>query len=235
MAITRPRPLPVPNARQGQVYRFNLAERIAHWNHAITFLILFFTGLALVIRGVATVLDRDVLLIFGQVHRGVAVLFTVVTIPVLMFGARKASGEWVRSSFRFDRDDRLFLLRFYRDFFGLPVQLPPQGRFNAGEKINSIMQILGWPVMVITGWMLVFKDRLPQGVAQFTVATHSVTALVLGCAVLGHIYLASIHPHSRPGISGMISGWVPSWWAKGHYRKWYDSLPDSRGELPPQR
>jgi len=225
MAITKATQQKSPATREGQTYRFNLAERIAHWNHALTFIVLFITGFALVVRGLSTVLDRDLLLAFARAHRVMAVLFTAVTIPVLIIGARKASGEWVRTSFRFDKDDRTFLLRFYRDFFGLPVQLPPQGRFNAGEKINSIMQILGWPIMVITGWMLVFKDQLPRALAQITVATHSVTALVLGCAVLGHIYLASIHPHSRPGISGMISGWVPSWWARGHYRKWYDSLP----------
>ena len=220
----REEPVPKANTRQGLVYRFNLAERIAHWNHALSFIVLFFTGFALVVRGITVLLDRDVLLMFGHIHRAAGALFTVVTIPVLLLGARKAAGEWVRSSFRFDKDDRGFLAKFYRDFFGLPVNLPPQGRFNAGEKINSIMQILGWPVMVITGWMLVFKDRLPQGVGQWTVTIHSGAALVLGCAVIGHIYLASIHPHSRPGLSGMLSGWVPAWWAKGHYRKWYDSL-----------
>lgn len=225
MAITKALPKEAPVSQQARTYRFNLAERIAHWNHALSFIILFITGIALVVRGIATVMDREVLISFGHVHRAAAVLFTAVTIPVLLLGARKAAGDWVRSSFRFDKDDRTFLLRFYRDFFGLPVQLPPQGRFNAGEKINSIMQILGWPVMVITGWMLVFKDRLPAGLGQATIAVHSVTALVLGCAVLGHIYLAAIHPHSRPGLSGMISGWVPSWWAKSHYRKWFDSLP----------
>lgn len=213
-----------PATGNGMVYRFNLAERIAHWNHALTFLVLFFTGLALIWRGISTAIDRDLLVMFGQVHRVVGALFTVVTIPVLYFGARKAAGDWVRSSFRFDRDDRTFLLKFYRDFFGLPVELPPQGRFNAGEKINSIMQILGWPVMVVTGWLLVFKERLPQPVAQWTLPIHSITALLLGCAVIGHIYLAAIHPHSRPGLSGMVSGWVPDWWARGHYRKWYDSL-----------
>lgn len=214
--------------RTNVVYRFNLAERIAHWNHALTFIVLFITGLALVVRGITVMLDREMLITFGQIHRVAGALFTVVTIPVLMVGARKVAGEWVRSSFRLDQDDRTFLVKFARDFFGLEVELPPQGRFNAGEKINSILQILGWPIMVITGWMLVFKDRLPAGVGQWTVAIHSATALVLGCAVIGHIYLAAIHPHSRPGLSGMISGWVPAWWAKGHYRKWYDSLPGQK-------
>ncbi len=103
----------------------------------------------------------------------------------------------------------------------------PTREFNAGEKINSILQILGWPVMVITGWMLVFKTDLRQAVAQWTLAIHSITALLLGCAVIGHIYLATLHPHFRPGASGMTTGWVPAWWARSHYRKWYDSLPDN--------
>lgn len=217
-----------PFRRDDKVYRFVLAERLAHWFHAISFLVLLVTGMALVVRGVASLLGGDVLQAFGLTHRMAGAIFTVVAVPVLWVGARKSAGEWVRSSFRFDRDDLTFLARFPRDFFGLKVNLPDQGRFNAGEKINSIMQIIGWPVMVISGWMLVWKDSLPNGLAKWTLVTHSFTAMLLGAAVLGHIYLASIHPHARPGFTGMTSGWVPAWWAKGHYKKWYDSLPERK-------
>ncbi|MDF2627040.1 MAG: formate dehydrogenase gamma subunit [Symbiobacteriaceae bacterium] len=212
--------------RQGErVFRFVLAERAAHWFHAISFLVLLATGLALVVRGAAAFLGGDVMRTFGLTHRIVAVIFTVVAVPVLMLGARKSTGEWVRSAFRFDRDDFRFLAGFPKDFFGVKVTLPDQGRFNAGEKINSIFQIIGWFVMVVTGWMLVWKDALPRDLARWTLATHSFTALFLGAVVLGHIYLASIHPHARPGFTGMTSGWVPAWWAQGHYRKWYNKLP----------
>jgi formate dehydrogenase subunit gamma len=205
------------------VYRFSVAERIAHWNHALSFIVLFITGSALVFRGFAALLGRDGLLAAGLVHRVGAGFFTVLTIPVLVIGARRLAGEWVRTSFQFDQDDRRFLVLFARDFFGLKVKLPDQGRFNAGEKINSILQILGWPAMVITGWMLVWKDAFSPAVVQWVLAIHSFTAFLLGAAVIGHIYLASLHPHARPGFTGMTTGWVPAWWAKGHYRKWYDS------------
>ncbi|HLN62413.1 MAG TPA: cytochrome b/b6 domain-containing protein [Symbiobacteriaceae bacterium] len=215
-----------PHRKGEQVYRFVGAERIAHWSHALSFLVLLFTGLALVVRGVAAFLGSDIMHGFGLTHRIVAVVFTAVAVPVLIAGARRSTGEWVRSSFRFDWDDRRFLAGFPKDFFGLKVTLPDQGRFNAGEKINSIFQILGWFVMVATGWLLVWKDALPRDLARWTLAVHSFTALFLGAVVLGHIYLASIHPHARPGFSGMTSGWVPGWWARGHYRKWYDKLPE---------
>lgn len=213
--------------KDGKVYRFNLAERLAHWNHAITFIILLITGSALVVRGVAGVANKETLMLMGQFHRWAAIPFTLVTIPLLLLGARKLAGDWVRSSFHFDKDDRTFLARFYRDFFGMEADLPPQGKFNAGEKINSILQILGWPLMVITGWMLVFKESLPNPLMVWVLPIHSFSAFLLGAAVIGHIYLATFHPSSRPGLSGMFSGWVPAWWAKGHYRKWFDDLEQS--------
>jgi len=239
MAMSKPASDPRPQApqapqvsgpfRQGdRVYRFLTAERIAHWAHALSFLVLLFTGLALVIRGVAAFLGGEVMGAFGLTHRIVAVVFTIVAVPTLIVGARKSAGDWVRGTFRFDKDDVRFLMGFPKDFFGLKVKLPDQGRFNAGEKINSILQILGWPTMVITGWMLVWKDALPRQLGVWTLTIHSFVAMLLGAAVLGHIYLASIHPHARPGFTGMTSGWVPGWWAKGHYKKWYDKLPEKQ-------
>lgn len=225
MAISKQVSKPARSPLRGErIYRFTLPERVAHWNHALSFLVLLVTGGALVVRGVAPLLGVDLLRGFALTHRIAAVLFTAVTVPVLWLGARQAAGHWVRSSFRLDRDDRQFLARFPRDFFGLPVTLPDQDRFNAGEKINSVLQILGWAIMVVTGWLLVWKDAIPRDLARAALAAHSFVALFLGAVVLGHIYLAAIHPHARPGLPGMISGWVPKWWAKSHYRKWYDRL-----------
>lgn len=207
---------------KARVLRFNLGERLAHWNHALSFLLLLFTGLALMVRGVVG--SRELLVTFGQIHRVMAVPFTLLTIPILITLGRKSAGQWFRDSFRIDRDDRRFLMGFAKEFFGLKADLPHQGRFNGGEKINSILQIIGWPVMVVTGWMMVYKTVLPQGLMAWVIPIHSFTAMLLGCAVIGHIYLATLHPGSRAGLSGMFSGWVPAEWAREHYRKWYEEV-----------
>lgn len=208
----------------GTVVRFTLWERVAHWNHAVTFLVLLVTGMVLVVRGAAGLLGAPALRALGQVHHWAAIPFTFVTVPVLWLGARKQTREWIRECFRFDRDDRLFLRRFAREFFGLGADLPPQGKFNAGEKVNSLMQILGWPVMVTTGWLLYFRDALPRDVGAWALAIHSTTAMVLGAAVIGHMYLALLHPHTRQGLSGMLSGRVPAAWAQDHHPKWYGRM-----------
>ncbi|MFS8640055.1 MAG: cytochrome b/b6 domain-containing protein [Symbiobacteriaceae bacterium] len=210
--------------RDGKVYRFGLASRLAHWNHALTFLALLFTGMGLVIRGAAGLVGPETLRLFGTVHRIAAIPFTVATIPILLLGARRATARWLREVFRFDRDDLRFFPAFVREFFGLTAESPPQGRFNAGEKVNSILQIIGWPTMVITGWMMVYKTSFPPALMQWVIAIHSGMAMLLGCAVLGHIYLAILMPGFREGLSGMLSGWVPEKWAREHYRKWYEEI-----------
>lgn len=206
--------------RANVVERFKLTSRLAHWGHALSFLVLLTTGLGLVFRGVVGV---TALRSFGLIHRGAAWPFTFIAVALLLFGARRELAAWLRSVTQFDRDDRGFLARFALEFFGRKVDLPPQGRFNGGEKINSLIQIVGWVVMVSTGWLLVYKDRLP-GVAQWALPLHSFTAMLLGAAVLGHLYLSLGHPHTRVGLSGMITGWVDRKWAKGHHEKWYNEI-----------
>lgn len=207
-----------------EVVRFSLAERLAHWNHAITFLVLLVTGAALVVSGLPGLLGPDTLRLFGQIHRWAAWPFTFLTVPILLLGARPAVREWLRECCTWDADDRRFLRLFPREFFGLHVELPPQGKFNAGEKVNSLLQIAGYPVMVITGWMLVYRDVLPRVVVMWAQPIHTLFAFLLGAAALGHIYLAVGHPGSRAALSGIITGKVSRDFARSHHRKWYESL-----------
>ncbi|HWI62794.1 MAG TPA: cytochrome b/b6 domain-containing protein [Symbiobacteriaceae bacterium] len=216
------RKAPAQPAASSKVVRFSLASRIGHWSHALTFLVLLVTGLALVFKGIVGV---SALKTFGQLHRLAAWPFTFVAFFVLLLGARKAVGAWLSSIVKFDADDRRFLALFWREFFGLKVNLPPQGKFNGGEKINSLLQVTGWAVMVATGWMLVYKEKFPEAF-PWILAIHSFCAMMLGAAALGHIYLAAGHPHSRVALSGMISGLVPRSWARGHHKKWADGIQD---------
>jgi len=44
------------------------------------------------------------------------------------------------------------------------------------------------------------------------------TALPL---LLGHMFMATVNPATRVGLSGMVTGWVSREWAEHHYTRWY--------------
>lgn len=204
----------------GQVKRFSLPSRIAHWSHALFFLVLFATGLGLVFKGVVGIAT---LKLFGEIHRMAAWPFTFVAVIVLLLGTPKNTLRWLASAFNLDADDKKFLKLFPKEFFGKHVEMPPQGKFNAGEKINSLLQVTGWIVLVVTGWVLVLKADQPE-IHRWALVIHSCAALLTGTAALGHIYMAVGLPGSRPALSGMISGMVSKKWAFGHHKKWADEV-----------
>ena len=46
-------------------------------------------------------------------------------------------------------------------------------------------------------------------------------AVVATPLILGHIFMATVNPETRVGLSGMISGFVDRQWARHHYAHWY--------------
>lgn len=76
--------------------------------------------------------------------------------------------------------------------------------------------MLGWPVFAATGTMMIFQDMpwIPWLI-------HGFAAFIVTPTMLGHIYMATVNPETRTGISGMISGYVDRQWAKHHYARWY--------------
>lgn len=210
--------------QERRVERFSLAERLGHWTHALTFVGLLITGSGLVFYGVGRLLGAGGLDIFRHIHRGLAYPFTFLTVAILFIGARRETLQWLKESTRWTREDIAFLQGFAREFFVLPAKLPPQGKYNAGQKLNSLITIGGSVLMVITGWMMVFADSFSLNALAWTHGLHAAGALTLGGVVLGHLYLGLFHPNSRASISGMIDGKVPARFAASHHANWYNNL-----------
>jgi formate dehydrogenase subunit gamma len=97
------------------------------------------------------------------------------------------------------------------------IELPHQGKFNAAEKINFVVLTSTYPLYVLTGLLI----WLP-GVAILAWFLHFGMAIVATPLLLGHVFMATINPDTRVGLSGMVSGYVDRHWAKHHYRLWYD-------------
>ncbi|MCL5039845.1 MAG: cytochrome b/b6 domain-containing protein [Firmicutes bacterium] len=220
---------------EGRVERFNLGERMAHWNHAISFCLLFVTGAALIFRSWGGLLGPHGVKLAQDLHHVMAVPFTFFTLLILLVGTRKTFFAWLKEIFTWGNEDMKFLGRFPREFFGLKVELPEQGKFNAGEKVNSILTIAGSAVMAVTGWILLFRAHFSREVLAWAYPIHDAGALVMGAVIIGHVYLSLLHPRSREAINGMLWGTVTAKFAREHHARWYRQVRQNQATPRPGR
>jgi formate dehydrogenase subunit gamma len=210
---------------QKLVYRFSKGERFVHWVHGVAFLLLLFTGL-----GVLTIAIQPAMNIFGgiqvtrNIHRVVAVLFTIGMIIGFVGrgeGARQMR-RWFKDVISFGKDDFAHAKNFGIEFFGGHKPFPPQGKFNGGEKLNSMITILGTLCIVISGYIIWLAPSIPQWIVQWAYPIHSACALFMAALLIAHLYLGLLHPDSNQALKGIFTGWVPAKFAFEHYEKWYN-------------
>src|SRR5436190_10596712 len=109
------------------VRRFSRTERALHWIHAAAFFVLLGSGLVLYVPALSTLVGRRPLV--KDVHVYTAVAWVAAIALVVLVGDRRGLRRTVRELDRFDEDDRLWLRRVDA----------PQGRFNAGQKLNAAL------------------------------------------------------------------------------------------------
>ena len=207
-----------------EVYRFSAGERFVHWCHGVAFLLLLFTGL-----GVLLYAFQPAMNIFGgihvtrNIHRVVAVLFTLGMIVGFIGkgqGARQMR-RWFKDVINFGNDDFAHAKNFGIEFFGGHKPFPPQGKFNGGEKLNSMFTILGTICIVISGYIMWFASGSSL-LLQWAYPIHAACALFMTALLIAHLYLGILHPDSNQALKGIFTGWVPAKFAYEHYEKWYD-------------
>lgn len=205
-----------------RVERFNFTARFSHWVHTVTFLLCLFTGLALFLDGGGWLAG-----IFGGyiganlVHRIAAVTMTIILIIGTVTGY-KGVVVWVKDIMRFGSNDIKFVLLFPLDFFGFNVKMPPQTRFNGGEKGNSLITPTMVILLILSGYIMWFPSRFPVGLIRIAYPIHDIAMVFATFMVCMHGYLGSFHPGSGESFWGMWKGTVREDWAKHHHSIWYE-------------
>jgi formate dehydrogenase subunit gamma len=193
--------------------RFGRTERAVHWVHATAFLVLLGSGLVLYLPSLSELVGRRPLV--KGVHIWTAVAWVVALTVVVVLGDRRALRATAREIDLFDADDRRWLR-------GGGV---PQGRLNAGQKLNAIATAAFAVLFAVTGTLLWYGERDTRFRFATTILVHDWLTLVSLVLVVGHLYLALILPATRHSLSGITRGWVNEDWARRHHRKWVESLP----------
>jgi formate dehydrogenase subunit gamma len=200
------------------VPRFERSERLAHWLLAGTFAAMLASGVF--IGGIGP-LGGHVLLI---VHVGSAIVLLLgLACLIAVRRSRKPLTDLVRDLRLLDAADRSWLARAPRAYL-TGSELPPAGRFNAGQKINARLVLLVLTVLFISGLGELGRDVAALDPLRFLAFPHGLAAAVAGALVAMHVYLAILHPATRPAFRGITRGSVDRAWAEQHHARWVAEL-----------
>ncbi|MGE5577397.1 MAG: formate dehydrogenase subunit gamma [Syntrophothermus sp.] len=211
-----------------EIIRFNGWARAAHWSHVLSFFVLLITGLAIFGPQGDTIAR-----VFGGIqatrliHRIAAVTFMVLSVLLLLISAAsnrfRNISQGLKNLLVFDKDDLVFLDEFPKKFFGLEARVPEQGKFNGGQKINSIFVVFGSIVLAATGLVLWNPKAFPIYLVRLAYPLHDGAMFIMFALVLGHMYLSLVHPITRKALGAMWHGRMSGEYAKHYHAKWYRS------------
>jgi formate dehydrogenase subunit gamma len=193
-----------------RVARFSRTERALHWAHASAFLVLLASGLCLYLPSLAEAVGRRPLL--KDIHFYTALAWAAALALVVLAGDRKRLLATAREIDLFDRDD----LDWLRG------RGAPQGRFNAGQKINVILTAALAVLFAVSGFFLWYGERDHRFRLSGALLVHDWLMYISFFLLLGHLYLSLLHPTTRHSLSAITRGWVHEDWARRHHTKWVD-------------
>jgi formate dehydrogenase subunit gamma len=191
------------------VRRFSKTERTLHWVNALAFFFLLATGLILYLPSLAVLVGRRPLI--QDLHFWSGVGWVSLLVAIAVAGDRRGLVRLAREVDRFDRDDFRWLLG---------RRPAPQGRLNAGQKLNTALTAAFTLLFLVSGLLLWFGERDTRFRFASTVLLHDCLMYAALVLLVGHLYLAVIHPATRHALRGITVGTVDEEWATRHHPKW---------------
>ena len=210
-----------PSLANDRLPRFDLTERTLHWTHAAVFLLLVLTGAAILFPFLATsIADREIV---RALHITAGFGLVLAPVAIALAGNRRAVRRDLANIDRWEEDDWLWLRgwSYYRNGRRMP---PPQGRLNAGQKVNAVFTGACIVLFFVTGVMMWKWFYFPRWLVENAGGLHDVLSALAVAVWLGHVYMALLNPSTRESIRGMALGWVKREWALEHHEKWVDEM-----------
>lgn len=197
-----------------RILRYTLIERVMHWVAALVYMYVLATGLAFYsphLYWIAAVLGGAPTSRFWHPWLGVA--FAAAMAWMLR--------QW-RGDMRITTEDRKWKAAMDRYIRNEDENLPAIDRFNIGQKYFFWAMLWAGAVLLVTGTILWFPERIPwslRALRQAAILLHVGAALVTAGAFIIHVYMGTAVV--RGGFTSIIRGEVSPAWAKMHHRLWY--------------
>jgi formate dehydrogenase subunit gamma len=216
-----------------------------HWFNAACWITLLLSGFALIDNAElqpvgmwyvdawhALLAPQDILVL----HVTLGVVWAAVYAVYVLLRLKGEAVPFLKEIFSFSlRSDLIWL---YRKILHLTVgeeimrrknmatELPPQGFYNAGQKMFAVPAVLCSLGLVATGGVMFFSRSWPDGTAavQWAIGLHFLFAALTALGLPVHIYMATIAPGEGPAFRSMFTGYVPRDFARHHNALWYDKV-----------
>jgi len=202
--------------------KYTFLERLGHWSHAATYLPLAFTGFLIFAPFLKGLAQGDWGEALRVAHRVFAIIFGAIPVLYVILQPRRFLMN-VRENFSFGREDLGWVkaaIPYY--LLGKHVDMPPQPRFNTGERLNAATIMIGTALFGVTGLAMWFgKGILPPWLFRTAVIVHDLTMVATFVMFIIHFYLAVAHPLMWQSLVSMRYGVVSESYAREHHAIWY--------------
>ena len=138
-----------------RILRFHVADKVFHGLNAILWFALVITG-AIVYLAKPEAATGESLMAW---HVGLGIVFTLNLVGYLLFAPERfalminACLIWDKNTILWFRNFGGYPRRFFKIPFG-PVEVTPQGRYNAGQKASYLLFTAAIVMLIVTGWLL---------------------------------------------------------------------------------
>jgi formate dehydrogenase subunit gamma len=202
--------------------KYTTLERLLHWVHTATFLPLALTGFVLFAPWLEPLAQGAAGAQIRLIHRVAAVFFGGVPIIYTLLQPRRMLMN-LREFLSFGKYDLLWLKNAFPYYvLGRHGNMPPQPRFNTGERLTALVMVLGTITFGITGLSMWFlKGVISATLFQWMVVIHDLMFIVTFAMFIIHFYLAVVHPMMWQSLVSMRYGVVSESYAREHHAMWY--------------
>lgn len=204
---------PTSDPSRHTIERYTPNERTNHWIVALVFILTAISGLALfhpALYWLSALLGGGT---WTRILHPFLGLFMTIAFAVL------AAAMWKFN--RMEPRDWQWLRQGRDVVNNREERLPEVGRYNAGQKLVFfvfVVCILGLLLSGIVIWREYFSMYFSVGAIRAAAVVHGISAFILICAIVVHIYAAF---WVKGSLGAMTRGTVTPGWAWKHHRAWF--------------
>ncbi len=220
---------------QRMIKKHHVAIMLLHWFNATVWLAELTTGAALISSPHFRVVPHWYISLvqgfFGtrshllQFHITIGLVWIAVFLVYGIFGFRTyLAREVMEKEVGLDRDDwRWLWVRLLQILKRTREHLPPQGVYNAGQKLFAVMVYVMLPIIMLSGLVMSFH-LVSTTLVQWAIVFHFVAVGMVVSGLMIHVYMGAVFPEEKPAFFSMLTGMVNELYAYRHHFKWWQEV-----------